>query len=243
MKYCPVCHERYDEEIIQFCTKDGTPLVEEERPNFTRLPSEDLDKPEDDLGEETIIRRRPAERQDTQNGEPERIIIPTSFPPDEPVRPRTQVYYPPPEQPNTMKTIVLTILGTLVVLGFGAGLFWLLQKEQPANIFTNVNANLLNQNVNLNTNLGFDSNFNFNTNSSSFNSNFNFNMNLNANFKTPAPSPSPRISPTPSPSPSPGSSPATSPTRLVNVNRATPSQPPRMSPRPTVDRPPPGNNE
>src|SRR3982751_1732571 len=130
MKYCPVCHERYDEEIIQFCTKDGTPLVEEERPNFTRLPSEDLDKPEDDLGEETIIRRRPAESQDTQNGEPERIIIPTSFPPEEqPVRPRTQVYYPPAEQPNTMKTIVLTILGTLVVLGFGAGLFWLLQKE------------------------------------------------------------------------------------------------------------------
>ena len=27
MKYCPTCNTRYDEEILRFCMKDGTPLV------------------------------------------------------------------------------------------------------------------------------------------------------------------------------------------------------------------------
>jgi len=52
MKFCPVCRTRYDEEILRFCTKDGAPLVEEMPPNFTSANS-------DDLGEETIIRRKP----------------------------------------------------------------------------------------------------------------------------------------------------------------------------------------
>jgi hypothetical protein len=235
MKYCPVCHARYDEEIIQFCTKDGTPLVEESHPNFTALPSENEER--DDIGEDTVIRRKPI------NGageEPERIIVPT-YPAEQQVRPRPQVYYPPPQQPNTMKTVVLTILGTLVVLGFGAGLFWLLQKEQPANIFAN-NTNF-NQNTNLNTNMGFDSNFNFNFNGPPANlntGNFNFNMNLNANFRTPSPTPSPRTSPSPIASPSPISSPIASPTRPP-VNRPVVSPTQRTSPRPptmTGNRPP-----
>jgi hypothetical protein len=240
MKYCPDCHERYDEEVIQFCTKDGTPLIEESQPNFTTMPSEDADTPEFDFGEETVIRRKPVSGADipAQSDEPERIVIPT-FPTEQQVRPRSQVYYEPPsQQPNTMKTVMLTIIGTLVVLGFGAGLFWLLQKEQPANIFANLNTNLSNQNTNLNTNLGFDSNFNFNTNANLNSGNFNFNMNLNANFRTPSPTPTPRISPSPLTSPSPTPSPVTSPTRASNINRPIPSQTQRVGPRPTVDRPP-----
>jgi hypothetical protein len=242
MKYCPVCHERYDEEVIQFCTKDGTPLVEETQPNFTSMPSE----PDVDFGEETVIRRKPMDGSQVtaEPDEPERIVIPTTFPPEPQVRPRTQVYYPPAEQPNTLKTVVLTILGTLVVLACGAGLFWLLQKDQPANIFANINANIQNQNTNLNTNLAFDSNFNFNSSiPTNLNSNFNFNMNLNANFSTPKPSPSPRISPSPVLSPSPTASPVISPTRPANVNRPSPAQTPRIGPRPTVDRPPPPQGE
>ncbi len=42
MKYCPVCQTRYDEEIMRFCTKDGTPLIDEEAPNFVEMPSEDV---------------------------------------------------------------------------------------------------------------------------------------------------------------------------------------------------------
>ncbi|MEJ7698207.1 MAG: hypothetical protein WKF71_00965 [Pyrinomonadaceae bacterium] len=57
MKFCPTCQTRFDEEILRFCTKDGTPLVEENQPNFTEMPSESAT--EDDFGEETIIRRKP----------------------------------------------------------------------------------------------------------------------------------------------------------------------------------------
>lgn len=228
MKYCPICDERYDEEIIKFCTKDGTPLVEEDQPNFTALPSENLEGPDDDLGEETVIRRKPI----GGSGQSERIVIPTSPSPEQPSRVRAQAYYPPPQQPNTAKTVVLTILGTLVVLGFGAGLFWFLQKERPSNVNTNLNANA-NQNVNLNTNLGFDSNFNFNA-SGNYQSNYNINANLNANLRSPTPSPTPKPSPsvTPSPSPRPVESPTPTPApRQTITPRPSPSQTPRQPPR------------
>ena len=58
MKFCPTCQTRYDEEIMRFCTKDGTPLVEE-TPNFIEMPSESLGgAPADNDGEETVIRRK-----------------------------------------------------------------------------------------------------------------------------------------------------------------------------------------
>jgi hypothetical protein len=58
MKICPICDKRYDEEIIRFCTTDGTPLVDDEVPSFIEMPSENLDAPEDDIGEITVIRRK-----------------------------------------------------------------------------------------------------------------------------------------------------------------------------------------
>src|SRR5258706_4871652 len=229
MKYCPICDEHYDEEIIKFCTKDGAPLVENEQPSFTALPSENLEEPDDDFGEETIIRRKPVNAAGAGAfglPESERIVIPTSQPREQEARPRAQAYYPPPQQ-NTAKTVVLTILGTLVVLGFGAGLFWFLQKDKPANIFANINANA-NQNTNLNTNLGFDSNFNFNA-SGNYGS---INTNLNANAKTPTPSPTPKPSPSETPSPSPNASPTSSPTpRPTGTVRPSPSPTPRLPPR------------
>jgi len=258
MKYCPICSERYDEEIIRFCTKDGTPLIDEEQPIFTALPSENLDEPDDDFGQETIIRRNPVSvAEDTiaydSLGQSERIVIPTSPGPEQHVRPRTtQAYYPPPPQSNTARTVVLTILGTLVVFGLGAGIFWLLQKESPANLNVNLNTNMPNQNTNLNTNLGFDSNFNFNTNSNlntNLNIGTNLNTNTNVNARTPSPPPSPRPSPstTPAPtvSPTPSSSPSPRPTantRPAGNVGPSPLGTPRMGPRPPViTNRPPGN--
>ena len=58
MRYCPECGERFDEDIIKFCTKDGTPLVEEDEPKFTAMPSQSGEDA-DDIGEETVIRRKP----------------------------------------------------------------------------------------------------------------------------------------------------------------------------------------
>lgn len=240
MRYCPICEERYDDEVIKFCTKDGTPLLEEKEPSFTTLPSEDLS---DEIGEETVISRR-EDLSDASTSRGERIVIPAvdELPQAQQVRSRAAVppyYPPPPPPPSTAKTIVLTILGTLALIGFGAGLFWLLQKEPVANM--NVNTNMPNVNVNLNANTGFDSNFNFNTNAN-FATNYNINTNLNANLKTPTPTQTPRPSPSASPSPSPSPTPtmtprpSPSPTRAANVRPPTPAPTPREGPRP------PGNN-
>jgi len=238
MKYCPICDARYDEEIIKFCTKDGAPLIDEDGPKFTALPSENVDEPDVDFGEETIIRRKPDAGASPQSPDlSERIVIPTSQP-EQQVRPRTsQAYYPPPPPPaNTGKTIVLTILGTLVVLGFGAALFRLLQKDEPfTNVNTNINANLGNQNANLNTNLGFDSNYNFNTNAN-YSSNYNFNTSVNANVR---PTPTPRPSPVPSPPVVKSPTPAPTPTPRPAANAT-----PRTGPRPPLaaNRPPSNEN-
>ncbi len=256
MKYCPVCSERYDEEIIRFCTKDGTPLVDEAEPNFTALPSE-AGEDEDDFGQETIVRRKPLIPDEQPiaydpRGQSERIVIPTSQGQEPQVRARTaQGYVVPPPPPNTARTVFLTIVGTLFVLGIGTVIFWLLQKETPANLNVNINAN---QNTNLNTNLGFDSNFNFNADSN-VNSNINTitNLNTNANTNTntrpsPSPSPSPRLSPSPTPvqsvSPTPANSPTPRPTSTrppVN-SQPTPVGTPRIGPRPPpLANRPPGN--
>ena len=88
MKYCPTCQTRYDEEIIRFCTKDGTPLVSEEEQNFIEMPSESLAEQrveeEDDPSEVTIVRNNvsapPPVPDDDMNFDAEpaqRIVVPT----------------------------------------------------------------------------------------------------------------------------------------------------------------------
>ena len=59
MKHCPVCNTQYDEEILRFCTKDGTPLIEDDQPNFVAMPSDSVQGEDDDFGQETVIRRTP----------------------------------------------------------------------------------------------------------------------------------------------------------------------------------------
>lgn len=226
MRYCPECGERFDEDIIKFCTKDGTPLVEEDEPKFTAMPSQSSDD-EGDIGEETVIRRKPFDAATSPETTPERerFVISTGEPaPQQQVRPRPAVPYypPPPPQQNTGKVVVLTILGTIFVLACGAMLFWLLQKEPPANA-NNINTNMPNMNLNLNASTGFDSNFNFNA----ININTNYSLpNLNMNVRaTPSPKPSP------SPRPSPISSPLPFPSPRPPAN-TPPSSTPRTGPRP-----------
>lgn len=241
MRYCPQCETRFDEEVIKFCTKDGTPLIDDS-PTFTEMPSESVVE-EDDIGEITMIRRNdaPPPPPSLDEGLPpvapvaDRIRIPTSQPEmPQTVRPRTaSVYYPPaPPPPNTAKTVVLTVLGTLLVLGAGAGLFWLLQSDKPANSNINTNVNGVNQNVNLNSNLGIDSNFNFNSAipTSPLVSPSPFPSITPLPSLTPTPKPSPSVTPSPTASPTPVATPSRTPT---GTPRPTPSGTPRMGPRPT----------
>lgn len=240
MRHCPVCDARYEDETIKFCTKDGTTLIEGEKPNFVVMPSENAEPSASDLGEDTVIRRKDNTgfTMPEREREPERIVVPAGNPNEPRLRPR-QVYYPPPEPQNTAKVIALTIVGTLVVLGFGAWMMWLFQSQPTA---VNVNTNPINLNSNLNTNTAFSSNFNFNmATPANYASNYNFNFNFNAPAKTPTNTPTPRNTPMTSPTPllaSPEASPKPPP---ANTRPAT-SPSPRMVPRPpTMSNRPPGN--
>ncbi len=215
MKFCPVCKTSYDEEILRFCTKDGTLLVEDRQPNFTALPSED------DLSEQTVIRRKtpppiPASAQPVPDfdDEPERvssprIVIPMADEPfaeeqtptvrrREPVRTMTTESIrrqPPPQKSNTAMVVALTVLGTIALLGAGGGIFWALSNRDNVNQNTNYNANLNSVDINLNTNLAVGNSLaNFNSN---VNANFNANSNINANANPKTPTPTKTSTPTP----------------------------------------------
>lgn len=233
MKYCPTCETRYDEEILRFCMKDGTPLLEEEEPNFIAMPSEELDKPDyDDSGEETVIRRNqavPTPPPDLDEpvftpkepGSP-RIVVPTFQ--EQHARSRPIPPYQPPPKSNTFLTVVLTVFGTLAVLAIGALGFWVLQGDDGDNSNFNMNAINANLNTNLNTNLGLESNFNFNANVD-----FSTNSNTNANLRTPTPTT------TPTPRPTPAATPTASPT--PDDDTATPTRTPVPTPSPIIIRP------
>ena len=221
MKYCPTCETRYDEEILRFCMKDGTPLLEEEEPKFVAMPSESLDEPvDDDPGDVTVVRRNIPVPPESEKERP-RIIVPTY---EEQSRARVAPPYTPPPKPNTAKVVVLTILGTLAVLGVAGAGIWFLQRDRSANSNVNANANA-NVNINANTNLGIDANFPFNLNGN-FNSSTNLNTNVNANLKTPTPTPTPRPTPSPTPTQTPDEDATPTPTRT-----------PFPTPQPTIIRP------
>ena len=238
MKYCPKCETRYEEEIIRFCTKDGTPLIEEEEPNFITMPSEGLaEEAEDDPNEVTVVRRNnvpvPPSIDEIDFEEPapppasERIVVPTigeTFAP--PARPVQQSYQAPPRS-NTALVVLVTIFGTVLVLGIGGAFLYLLQQSRSGTENTNVNTGPPNQNTELNTNLPLDSNFNFNVNS-------NTDANANANLKTPTPTPTPKPSPSPSPTPEETETPETNTNTRPPANTAPT---PQTTPRPTGSPP------
>lgn len=247
MKYCPACQTRYDEEILRFCTKDGTPLIDEDKPSFTELPSESV---EDDFGEETVIRRNnlTSELKEDTNYElteetnSPRIIIPTSKPIKEPqVRTKPAVVYQQPAKPpNTTKLVVTTILGTLIILVSIAGIFWVLSNQNSSNgnqnINVNTNFNSLDSNINT-TNFNVDNSlmdFNLNANNDlDANFNANFNTNFNTNIKTPTPTPT--RTPTPSPTPSPEDN---TNINVNSVNTPTPKPTANVNIKPTATLPP-----
>jgi hypothetical protein len=260
MKYCPTCQTEYDEEILRFCTKDGTPLVEDSQPNFTELPSVSAGD-EDDFGEETIVRQdKPAPIATTPavtapidvdapeiaadtavepivEKESPRIVIATREEKrDQAVRPKQPAYYAPtaPPKSNTALIVVTTILLTLVVLGGVGLLFWSFNgSDKNANVNVNTNPpENLNLNVNSNVNIPA-ANFDYNTNT-----NYNLSTNIGStnigstNIGTTNTNSNTKTpTPTRTPSPTPSPSPSASPTE-------SPDATPRPTLAPTATRPP-----
>ena len=250
MKYCPACQTKYDEEILRFCTKDGSPLIDENQPKFTELPSESVD----DYGEETVIRRKTPEPIPQPGGDgfeeksdfsesTNRIVIPATER-EQQIRTKTSPSIrdtPLPKESNTLVVVLLTIIGTIVVISAAFGVFWLLgSKSGSENINVNTNFNAFDGNINANEGLDntlFDGNFNFNANS---NLNINANSNVNSNTNTKTPTPSPSLSPTPTRTPVEENTNTES-----NSNTSTPTPRPSITPRPSVSpsaTPAPSNN-
>ncbi len=258
MKYCPICQTRYDEEIMRFCTKDGTPLIDEAEPNFTQMPSEssEYEAVQDDSDEETVIRRNApvseAAARQTDRENSQKLVVPIVGETEEPpVRTKTTSYtrqQPMPQKSNTAWVVLATMLGTILVLGGAVGAYWLLNGYSGEES-VNANSGILNanQDTNLNTNLPIDNSL-FNINADT-NLNANVNTNVNANIKTPSPTPSPTPTPTRTPSPTPSPTPddeddgrntnanTSNSTTLANTKptvtpapRATPTVPPANTP-------------
>jgi TonB family protein len=205
MKFCPTCERKYDEDIMQFCIKDGTPLIEEKQPSFKEMPSQ-ASVEIDDPGEETVIVRKPKAPQivPTQNPQKvdsgERIVISTQ--PEVKSKPYSPA--PPPKKANIGMTVFMTILGTLAVIGGGLGVWWYLGKQTPAsnvnsNRPTNVNTVSNANTTDYNANFGSNSTFNANLANTNVNTNSLYNTNLAVNTvtKTQTPTPTPKITPKP----------------------------------------------
>lgn len=257
MKFCPKCQTKYDEDVIRFCTKDGSPLVDE-NPSFTAMPSQSFST--DDIGEETLITRNrpvipqpiPTESEETS----QRVVIPIGEEKKQAVRPldNSQRQYQEPRKSNTAMVVLLTIFGTLAILGGGIGVWFLLSgsNKSVANTNTNSNSNANNSNVAVNYNSTLPD-FGINTNANAnANANSNVNTNANANLK-----PSPTKTPTPKPSPTVDANANTNTnlnvnTTIVNITPAntntntrpsTPTSTPTPTPKPssTPTNTPPSN--
>lgn len=264
MKYCPTCETRYDEEILRFCMKDGTPLVDEDEPKFVEMPSESFESPidEDDPGEVTVIRKNipvppPPPSFDEEESFTEReaskprIVVPMASEPAPRMQPAVQ--YQQPSKPNTFKVVVLTIIGTVSLLALGALGLWAFMRGTAETSNVNANANNANVNTNVNTNLGVDFNFNTNANFNT-NSRTNSNVNVNSNTNTKTPTPTPTATPSPRPTDSPDATPSPTPTATRTpiptpspttiIIRPGGSPTPRTTPRPATSLTPnrPGNN-
>lgn len=242
MKFCPTCDTRYDEDILRFCMKDGTPLVDEEAPKFVEMPSESFDIPidGDDESEVTVVRKVKFPEQPP----PIAVEQPPSFEPREEMPPRIVVPMAPTETPrarviaaetkpqgsNTVLVVFLTIFGTLALLGIGAGIVWLfVGREGTAN--TNVNVNVPNVNTDINSNLGISNAFDFGNTPVQV-SNGNTNVNAKTPTPTPTASPTPRPSETPTPSETPDEDPSPTPERTP-----APTRTPVPTPTPIIIRP------
>ena len=169
MRICPNCRTEYTDDGLQYCLQDGTPLIDApfQTTNF-------------DSESETVVSPKQVE--------PIRFEPPSSYRTNRTERQTNQPFSAPPEskKPNTAATVVLSVLGTLIVLGLiGAGVYFYANSRRTAVV---ANANIVAANrppnvvVNQNTNA---------------NSNTNANANLNANLASPSPTPTaqPTINP------------------------------------------------
>lgn len=155
MKICPQCRNTYTDDSLQYCLQDGTPLndyTSSENPTANWTESETLVSPRQPVRYDT----QKSVSQDRQENE---SPIFSSEPPE-------------PEKSNTLKTVLLTLLGMFVFLAIGGTvgyIIWKNSREKDVAVNTNtkpVNTKtpVVNKNNNINQNTNENTNANENTN-------------------------------------------------------------------------------
>ena len=224
MKVCPQCRAEH-EDFMNFCMKDGTPLVDAGFPIET--PTESFDYEDDSASPsigsqpEEIPRVMPTEMQteqystesQTEEYEQETYVRPPAPDAGEtteqsqiPPASRQEVRSYPPQKSNMGIILGVLLLGGLLLFGaaIGGGLWWYLSSGSGNDIAS--------ANANQNDNSTSDSNENGDNDNSLnlFGDNSDTNENANKS-ETPTPTKTPTPTPTKTPTPSPTKTPTPTP--------------------------------
>lgn len=163
MKQCPNCQITYADDSLQFCLQDGTPLVE-----FSSQSASDFE-----TEPETLVIPKKVE--------PIRFDLPSSYKTNQTNQSDWQPSQPLPvkretKKSNTAKVVILSVLGTILLLGLGGLGTWLYFNNKKTQVtVNNVNTSRTNRPANANA------------------AN---NQNQNVNVAVPSPSITPTASPT-----------------------------------------------
>lgn len=126
MKYCPNCRTEYADDSLQYCLQDGTPLVV----NANQSVSANYE-----TESETLVVPKKVE--------PIRFEPPSSYqtnqtnwqPNQQPV-----IIEREPKKTNTAAIVVMTALGTILLLGLGGLGAWLYFRNTQPQVAVNINA-------------------------------------------------------------------------------------------------------
>lgn len=153
MKQCPNCLTNYADDSLQFCLEDGTPLVGIFSPNVSGNY---------DAEPETIVAPKKVE--------PIRFEPSSSYQSNQAIREPFQPVFneTEPKKPKTAAIVLISVAGTILLLGLGGLGAWLYFKNNKS-VAVNVNAASPNRPVNSNVV-----------------------PNQNANFASPSATPTPR---------------------------------------------------
>lgn len=181
MKICPHCQNTYTDDSLQYCLQDGTPL-NDYKPGEAATA---VWNSETNNEAETLVKpRQPAAGYETQKSMPQQ-----NWQPSQETVFTTESSEP--EKSNTLKIVLLTLLGMVVLLAIGGVGGFILWKNSRRDAAINVNTKPVNAKTpvaNKTVNANSDDNTNLNVNSN-VNANTNTNTNLNTNTATPTPKP------------------------------------------------------
>ncbi len=151
MKRCPNCHTTYADDSLQFCLQDGTPLAGIPNQNSTDYFNTES---------ETVV--------SPKRVEPIRFDLPSSYQTNqtnqtnqEPSQPVIVEQQRETKKSNAATTVLLSVLGTILLLGLGGLGAWLYFANKKTQVAVNVNttatqpnrppnASAANQNTNAN---------------------------------------------------------------------------------------------